>query len=64
MRVFTPEECALWSERIVALNDRRKPTSDLGKPHRLHCEFPTGREGSALGPVHAEMFSWPSSRPG
>ncbi|HEX9282601.1 MAG TPA: hypothetical protein VF912_00320 [Anaeromyxobacter sp.] len=39
MRVFTSEECAAWSERLVAVDERRKPTRDLGKPHGLRCEF-------------------------
>ncbi len=40
MRVFTPEESAKWSEQLVARDARRQPTRDLGKPHRLKCEFP------------------------
>jgi hypothetical protein len=40
MRVFTPDESAKWSEQLVALDARRQPTRDLGKPHRLKCEFP------------------------
>jgi hypothetical protein len=40
MRVFTPNECAAWSALLVVLDDRRKPTRDLGKPHRLRCGFP------------------------
>jgi len=41
MRICTPEECAQWSEKLVALDERRKPTRDLGKPHRLRCKFPS-----------------------
>jgi hypothetical protein len=40
MRIYTPEECATWAERLVTLDDGRKPTRDLEKPHRLRCEFP------------------------
>lgn len=40
MRVLTPEESAKWSEPLVALDTRRQPTRDLGKPHRLKCELP------------------------
>jgi len=40
MRIFSPEECSQWSEKVVALDDRRKPTRDLAQPHRLRCAVP------------------------
>jgi hypothetical protein len=40
MRVCTSEECAAWSERLVALDAQRKPTRDLARPHRVRCDFP------------------------
>ncbi len=41
MRIYSRDECAQWSERVIALDERRKPTRDLAKPHRLRCDFPT-----------------------
>ena len=41
MRIYTREECAKWCEKLVALDDGRKPSRDIDKAHRLRCPFPS-----------------------
>jgi len=41
MRLYTPVECARWCEFMgIGLDERRKPTRELGKKHRLRFGFP------------------------
>jgi hypothetical protein len=41
MRFYTPDECAQWcSAAGISLDQRREPTRDLGKPHRIRSGFP------------------------
>lgn len=40
MRIYSQEECARWSQPVIVLDERRKPTHDLAKAHLLRCEFP------------------------
>ncbi len=41
MRIYTPEQCAKRCDELVALDERRLPLRDLGKPYRFRCDFPS-----------------------
>ena len=40
MRFLNSTECADWCEHLLPLDEHRRPTRELGYPHRLCCSFP------------------------